>query len=187
MTEEFWLDNIKVLYENYLIFFPNKEMTRNQLLNSITRLSIYLFIFFLLFAEDLNWLYLPIFTILIIITLYYINDNKEDYTEKCRNPTKNNPNMNYLMSDYFDENNDKKACDVNDEVIQDQVKDKYYKDLYRNVGDLFETQNSKRQFYTMPSSNLANDQDTFAKWLYNDVNNCKKGGNCMKYEDIRYQ
>jgi hypothetical protein len=192
MTNNFWIEDIKTgnslkLLDKYWSIIPMKEMTRNEQLNTITRLSIYLFIFFLLFANDLNWLYVPIFTVLIVITLYYIKDEKEEYTQECRKPKKDNPNMNYLMSDYFDDNKDLEACDINDEKIQEEVEENYNDGLYRNVGDLYDTHNSKRQFYTMPSTTLANDQETFAKWLYNDVNNCKKGGNCLKYEDIRYQ
>lgn len=186
MKEKFWIYDFSVLYRNnyYLKFYPHSNMTRTQQLNAITRLCIYLLIIFLIFVEDVTWLYLPI--IIIIITIV-IHKNEENFQSTCKKPTSDNPYMNYLMSDYTDDDNEQEACDITDENIQSDIKDEYYSDLYRNTSDLFETHNSERQFYTLPNTTLYNDQDSFAKWLFNDVNNCKKDNQeCLQHEDIRY-
>jgi len=87
-SDVFWFDNYKVLYENdnYILFFPRKNTSRVEQLNSIARFSIYLFVLLLLFGDPLNttWLYIPIFMLLGTIILYKFKDsvavsnNKDD-------------------------------------------------------------------------------------------------------------
>ena len=91
--------------------------------------------------------------------------------------------MNVLISDYDKER--LPACDP--EEKKDEMLDFYNENLYRNVEDLFERKNSERQFYTLPTTTIPNDQTAFAKWLYGTPKTCKYDGiNCLKYEDIRY-
>ena len=73
----FWLNDFSILFknDNYLYFFPSKYMTRNQQLNSLSRYSIYLFVVFFILSNNKNWLYLPIFIILICVMLYFIEKN----------------------------------------------------------------------------------------------------------------
>jgi len=38
----------------------------------------------------------------------------------------------------------------------------------------------------MPSTTVVNDQEGFAKWLYNSPQTCKENSEyCLRYEDIR--
>ena len=56
----------------------------------------------------------------------------------------------------------------------------------QDVDDLFGRYNSQRQFYTMPSTTVPNDQKSFAEWLYKTPETCKENSLCLKYEDNRY-
>lgn len=73
--DNFWLDDYKILYinNNYLKFFPDKNMTKIEQLNAITRFSIYLFILSFMFNINDKWLLLPIFLIIFTIVLFKIH------------------------------------------------------------------------------------------------------------------
>lgn len=118
--------------------------------------------------------------------------NLEDYTKyekaTCRKPTKDNPFMNPLLNDISTYPElQPVACNADDEDVKEEIVDCYNEDLYRDVSDLFERQNSQRQFYTMPQT-YPNDQKSFADWCYKNDNICKVDqSNCLKYEDLRYK
>lgn len=114
----------------------------------------------------------------------------EDHTkyEKsvCKKPTKENPFMNPLLNDIsvYPELQ-VVACNSDDENIKDKIVDCYNEDLYRDVSDLFDRQNSQRQFYTVPQV-YPNDQKSFAEWCYKGDNICKVDqSKCLKYADLR--
>lgn len=75
--EQFWLDNIKDLYQNnnYIKFVPKYEMTRIEQLNSVTRLCLYFIVLIIIFNKNIDWLYIPITVIILCVILYYINEN----------------------------------------------------------------------------------------------------------------
>ena len=55
----FWLDDFSILYnnDNYLNFFPKKNTSRNEQLNSITRFFLYMMIIFYAFDLDEKYIY----------------------------------------------------------------------------------------------------------------------------------
>lgn len=118
--------------------------------------------------------------------------NLDDYTDyekaMCRKPTKDNPFMNPLLNDITTYPElPPVACNADDEEIKDKIVDCYNEDLYRDVSDLFERQNSQRQFYTVPQM-YPNDQKAFAEWCYKNDNICKVDqSKCLKNEDLRYK
>ena len=54
---------------------------------------------------------------------------------------------------------------------------KYFKDIYRDIDDAFDRKSSFRNFYTMPSTSIPNDQMEFANWLYGSKEKTQKEGN----------
>lgn len=204
-NEIFWLDNYRVLYENdsYVNFFPQKNMSYFEKLNSITRFSIYMFLT-LLFLGDTNkknikWLYLPIIIVLGTIFLYKLEklENKKetldtiekpnitpeetyasdklnnDELNNCRKPTNNNPFMNVLLTDFTEDPNRPKACDIQSQDTVNGVYEGFYENLYRNVDDVYEKKNSQRTYYTTPSTTIPNDTKSFAEWCYKLPETCK--------------
>lgn len=81
-TDRFYLENPKVLYDgnNYVKFIPTQNMNYIEKLNSLVRLSIYLFLaLFLLGKNDkknISWFYIPIILFL-GVNLFYAIDKKE--------------------------------------------------------------------------------------------------------------
>ena len=208
--DKFWTYDLSVLYRDkkYLEFFPTNYMTKQEIGNAITRYSIYLFIIFFSFFSMNKFIILPVVIIGFVCFFNQIekidkreenlNKNEEKLKsierfsnkkkkKKCVKPTKNNPYMNVLVSDYKNDVNRPEACDHAEEDIKEEVQENFYSDLYRNVGDLYGKRNSERQFYSMPVSKIVNNQKSFAEWLYKTDDDCKNNGqNCLKYSDKRY-
>jgi hypothetical protein len=208
--EQFWLNNYKILYNdnNYTKFIPSRSMTKIQQLNALSRFSIYAFILIILFDDDEKWLYIPIFIFILCIILYKLhqyelleiknkNKNVEQFDndeydlsiitpekKTCTKSTKDNPFMNFLVSDYLNEPDKKKACTN----VENDINQNFNNELYQDIDDLFDKKNSQRQFYTMPNTQNPNEQKEFAEWLYKIPETCKTDQEtCLKYEDIRFK
>ena len=195
INDSFWLDDYKILFikERITDFFPVKTMTLIEKLNAIFRMSIYLSIILYLLTN--NYLYLYIFIIIGAFTcfIYYTqkdnvelyfnsipnsNDNLIEQTifEDAKNtitPTVENPFMNInLITD--DKTKEAPPPSWNNDNIQEKIEDKFNYNLYRDVGDLYGKSNSQREYYTMPSTTIPNNQTSFAKWCYSVGPTCKE-------------
>lgn len=198
MSDPFWLEQPSILFQSNRLnqFFPNYTMTFIEKLNAISRLAIYLGVALYIVSSNYNWLYLailvPIFTIFMYksqkdnIETYFNNydslDNQINESElltlEVVKPTTNNPFMNInLICD--DRNRSKATESWNDDKVMADIEDKFNYNLYRDTGDLYAKNNSQREFYTMPSTTIPNNQGIFAKWLYGMQETCKeKAINC---------
>lgn len=106
-------------------------------------------------------------------------EKSEQYRkDTCRKPSKANPFANIVFSDYLDASNIAMGCNVDDSEIQNNMQNLYNSTLFRNVGDVWERENSQRMFYTTPIQNVPNSQMDFANWLY------KTGPTC--HENTQY-
>lgn len=160
---DYWFNNIFVLFQNMNEFFPKKEFNRIQKVNSIARFAIYYSILICLFKLDTKYLSLSFCLILLSYYLGYVDTFESITTEKCTKPTNDNPYMNFTIGDQIINPNRPPACDIN--LIK----------------------NNDRNFYTMPSTTLVNDQEGFANFLYGDFGKCKsEGKDCLKNRDNRF-
>ena len=116
----------------------------------------------------------------------YSYDKYEEYLKNtCRSPTPANPFMNPTVNDFGSEM-PPKACNIEDDEIIDDITTSFNKDLFMDVSDLYERQNSQRQFYSIPGSSYP-DTINFANWLYSPESTCKiNQSKCSAFEDIRY-
>ena len=107
--------------------------------------------------------------------LYKINlsDTKIEENKNCTLPTVNNPFMN--INQITDKRNKEAACTYydNEEIAKNVEKDFNF-NLYRDVSDLYNKRNSQREYYTMPSTTIPNDQTSFARWCYLSPPTCKE-------------
>lgn len=203
MTKEnIWYKDIKVLFDKRKIkkFLPFDKYSRNEKLNSIMRLTLYLTIVLLITTLNINYLYILLITGL----LTYIIDisiNKEQFTNEenkkvldkvnedpdikeknidpkkyvldCTLPTNNNPFMNFLLTD---EREKKQACQSYDNPeIKELIEDKFNRKLYRDINSVYNNENSQREFYTMPNTEAMNKQKELGEWLYKTPKTCKEG------------
>jgi hypothetical protein len=120
--------------------------------------------------------------------LPYSYDKYDEFKKNtCQRPTVDNPFMNPLINDYGTKNTTV-ACNVDDAEIDLSIKDNFNKNLYRDIGSVWERENSQRLFYTIPNTQIPNQQTEFAEWLYKTPYTCKEDQHtCLKYEDIRFK
>ncbi len=192
-NDNFWYNDYKILFlSNRLTeFFPTVDMSLIEKLNAIFRLSIYLSI--ILYLITGNYLYLYIMIIVAGFTIYiYYNqrDNIELFFNSINNsddnvivkrivesesdvkPTTENPFMNInLITDNKEKSSAPPSWNNND--MKQNIEENFNFNLYRDVGDLYGKSNSQRQYYTMPSTTIPNEQTAFAKWCYNSGPICK--------------
>ena len=189
-----WFKDYKILFDKTQLskFIPTVNMTNIEKLNACFRLSIYLGIALFLFTGKSEYLLIIILVALFTYFIYnYQKDNMELFFNSFNNsnfnkiqkslmkeeskiePTVNNPFMNI---DLIADDKTKKAAPIswNDKEIKEKIEDKYNYNLYRDVGDLYGKSNSQRQFYTMPSTTIPNNQTSFAKWCYSTGPTCKE-------------
>ncbi len=91
-------------------------------------------------------------------------------------PTAANPFMNVLISEISDNPYRKPAANVQATAVKHEL-DGYFETMfYNDPGDTFNRTQSQRQWVTMPSTTIPNDQEAFQNWLYRvPGQTCKEG------------
>lgn len=194
-NDSFWINNYKILFskERLTEFFPTIQMTLIEKLNAIFRMSIYLSILLYLFTSNYLYLYIMIIVGLFTCFIFYNQkDNIELYFNSLENSNNNNIEKNiyedkmntikpsienpFMNINLITDSKDKEAPlpSWNNDKIQKDIEDKFNYNLYRDVGDLYGKNNSQREFYTMPSTTIPNNQTSFAKWCYGVGPTCKE-------------
>jgi hypothetical protein len=192
----FWGEDLKILINKERLneIFPSDTMTRSEKLNSVTRLIIYISLALSMYNKNIKYMYITLISMGVVLFMVKNDANKvkEGFVEKveCQAPTKNNPFMNVLMSDYSEAKEKKIACSTSDIEIKKAIDKNYDDGLYKDSDNLFDKKNSQRQFYTNPSTTIPNDQDSYSKWLYKSTTSCKEDSvNCSDniYERLQQQ
>ena len=194
-----WYNDIVNFFDinNMLLFYPTSEMEYSEKLNSIMRLILYITIILYSLKNDLKVFILLIVAGIVIYIMYTMDENKEKYItdkdmyerygieddedeiETCTKPSRENPFMNVTMNEYAENPKREKACKINNKV--NEYIDQYFnEDLYRSVDDIYNKNASERQYYTMPVTEIPNNQDKFAQWLYGNEDKTCKEGNLLK-------
>jgi hypothetical protein len=208
ITTPFWYKQPSILYEkdSILEFFPSRKFDITRKLNAILRLTILYSLLMFLITKTTIYLIIPF--VASIITWFIWSRQKDTHTDdiledsindkiddlvkindletECRIPTKDNPFMNPPIHEY---SNDKflkpKACpSYNNVGVQNRIEELFNDDLYRDVKDIFNKNNSQRQFYTVPGKQVPNDQSSFAEWLYGRPKTCKEGNSYACLSDL---
>ena len=62
-NDSFWYDDIRILfnYERMNEFFPSKDMTLEEQLNSLVRLTLYISVLFILYKKQITYIYIFVF------------------------------------------------------------------------------------------------------------------------------
>ena len=94
--------------------------------------------------------------------------------KNCQSPTVDNPLMNIMLTDNLYDK--RPACNIGDENILKSIDNKImgdYKDrLYNDTTSIYNKRVNQRPFYSMPNTQVPNDQGNFAKWLYETPVGC---------------
>ena len=186
----FWINNPKILIDDYQEIIPNNKMTINTFYNTITRCLLYLIIISYLLFKNIIFI---IILIIIIIYIIMLNNNQNKIINKtnnieinneveCRDSTVNNPMANpYVVGSKLNI----KACKNLDSLkVLNNLRFNVYEDSNRpqNIKIL------ERSYYTLPVTDYPNDINSFINELYKtSKKSCKKDAeNCDSYRDLRF-
>ena len=89
-------------------------------------------------------------------------------------PTKNNPFMNFSLTDYKENKNRGKASIYNDEIKED-INKILFKNNIKEIS-LTDKENQKfleRQFYSTPNTQIMSQQKELGLWLYGSSGKCR--------------
>lgn len=179
----FWLTNPFILIdrEHIINLYPKSNYDIDEKLNAITRLII-LLTFIGVFVLRHNILRLIVTTIitLCVIIIYHKYKSKFEVLEGLKQmnnvntlPTPNNPYMNTSPIDYGENPQRNKAANAYDckitNNIKESVKSNLNKKLFKCMNDENDFNNFDRQFYTMPNTQIPNNQNQFMKFCYGNT------------------
>jgi hypothetical protein len=179
-------------------FLPLINMTFKDKLLAIVNLIIFLSLIFSLIFKNIIFILLGIIIIIFIFYIYLFHEkvkidtnetlisrNLAMYDNKiCVKPSIDNPFMNPTIIDYTNSNNNIKACPFNKEEITDNINTYFKKNVYKDINDIYERNFSERQFYTVPSTTIPNDRQSYEKWLYFKGKTCKENNGIQCYNNI---
>ena len=168
----FWYEDPTILFATDRLdeFFPSKPMTIEEQLNATIRLLLYISIILIVYSGNINYIYIVIFGLIMTYLIYkYSDDNslkkvkKEDFVpnyNKNKNyvlPTLDNPFMNIQFDDYIKNPNRESLNKLNNyknPKLNNLIEQKFNYNLYKDVSDIFDKNNSQRQFYTVPVTTI---------------------------------
>jgi hypothetical protein len=92
-------------------------------------------------------------------------------------PTDRNPFMNVLLDEIKYNPTRPPAADITEKNVKITLDDFFRVEFTSDPTDVFGKTQSQRQFITMPSTTVPNDQDSYQSWLYKiPGKTCKEGG-----------
>ena len=194
----FWLENPNVLLnKNYITeIWPNSDFDLARKLNAITRIIIIMAILGYFLTKSP---YIPISAVvsLIVLVIIYKSKGKNSIKEGFKSeflepekelnkilqkeftmPTKKNPVMNILMNEYKENPHRKPAAPAYNDQVHKEINENATtqdKRLFKNLGDNLSFENSMRNFYAMPNTQIPNNQKEFAEFCYGNMPSCKDG------------
>ena len=203
----FWINDISILFNKnkFLEVIPTSNMKISDKLNAVFRLSIYYFVTITIIRKNLNNIFIPILVGIVTIIIYnnykkinnietvdedvqnnYTTSNSKSDSESlsCRLPTKDNPFMNPTEIDVANGNMEQACSSYNNSVIRELEDINFNRGLYMNTNDIYNNENSQRNFYTLPVSGIINDQTGFAEWCYGREASCKDGNGIQCQSNI---
>jgi hypothetical protein len=181
----FWLNDYSILFKNE--FWPTNSMSYIEKLNAITRVVVSVSLLGFCVTRELKYIWVGLFTLLIIIVYYKSVDTPEAFTglKTSRTvPTQQNPLMNVLLPEINGNPNRGEALKYNSKTekkIIDEVKKGLDPRIYRGTNNEMDLEYSMRQFYTNASTTVPNNQEDFSKFCYGDMISAKEGNEVALY------
>lgn len=194
-------------------FTEHDQRCTASALNSFTRFGIYLGVILALVRFEPAWLLIGLVFAVIAFGAWFYMDSKgatrEGFVDteapivEARDvdgayipdiigssprdrttPTAANPFMNVLVNEISENPTKQPASNVDSIAIKNQLDDYFQTMFASDPGDTFQHTQSQRQFVTMPSTTIPNDQESFQNWLYRvPGQTCKEGNYGVCYFD----
>ena len=194
-SEQIWYEDLGgfITADNYYVILPASYMSFDEKINALLRLFIYIGLVLTLVLANIKYMFFGIIAAVVSVVIVEFDKNRKKKVEQflaakdlavvndtlCVRSTIENPFMNPSIADITYNPNRPPACDISDKQVQDTIENNFNKRLFKDVGDLYAKMSSQREFYTVPSTTIPNDQMQFAEWLYGSSMTCKEGNGLM--------
>jgi hypothetical protein len=179
-----WYNDVAVLWKDGRLreFFPAVDQTPEERVNALVRLIAYASVLSFAYNNHLRTLVIG-GGIIAVVSLAFKPNRNERYPSSatdpvttaqalgsppCTKPTRDNPFGNFLLTD---DTSRAPACMYDD--VKDDVHKHFNEGLIRNATDVYQKENSQRQFMTMPVTSTIPDTAAFANFLYGGMRSCK--------------
>lgn len=181
-----WYKDLGLFVRRAREFWPSRDQTFEERVNAMVRFTLYATGLVYLFNRQPRYLAFGLVFVLVLTAVYVLRPHPPPPSpphqhaasvaatgsRHCTRPTKDNPFGNVLLTEYADNPDRPEACMYDD--VKDAMRQSFNHNLFRNLTDVYEKQNSQRQFYTMPNTTIPNNQNDFAQFLYGTGPTCKE-------------
>ena len=205
MPEKIWYEDLPGLFTstNYYVILPLQSLTLEEKLNAIVRFFVYFGVILSLVLGNANHLFWGITALVATVVVYryqqetkkrvqgYMEGKSVDVIDNtvCKRTTVENPFMNPTVDEYGTKVGYETACPIHNEKVYDKMNDNFHERLFQDCSDIYDKMSSQRQFYTVPSTSIPNDQEAFMNWVYRSPPTCKEGNGfgCMTqvFDDVQ--
>jgi hypothetical protein len=179
MSEKLWLTDPSILFsvQTWQKFVPTKDMDVPAALNSVVRFTVYFAV--LLFVGSGKSSYLLAIPLVLVVTVVFsklfptTRQLVETFTsstaivKQYTNPTGENPFMNVLLPEIIDNPNRPDAAPITSNKVKHEIRKAFQQtsDIYMDTSDKFDQAQAMRNFHTLQSSTIPNNQDGFLQFL----------------------
>jgi hypothetical protein len=184
VADPVWYRDVRALARRPGEFFPCRDHSPEERVNSVVRLLLYISLAVFLYARRAKYLLFGLGAVALVSLAYrgpagargHVLSSRPASTSgvrvrdvqrakrQCTLSTPDNPFANMLLSDLADNPGRAPACKYDEH--QDLIEANFNKGLVRNVYDVYDKENSQRQFMTMPVTTGIPDTVAFAKFCY---------------------
>ena len=198
-SDPLWSDKVSIIWDTDRLteFWPSKYQSFNEKVNAICRFLAYTGILLAMAKNDSIYIVISLALIVFVTILgktakqpksktsymlkQWFPEVANGIARECQKPTQDNPFANRQLTDKGTRD---PACYV-DDVAQD-TRDIYKSGMPVDATDPYMRNNGFRQFYSMPNTQIPNNQEAFAKWCYNPGETCKSNPkSCTGFENSR--
>ncbi|ABT16608.1 hypothetical protein ATCVMO0605SPH_544R [Acanthocystis turfacea Chlorella virus MO0605SPH] len=180
-ADAIWFKDIRVLLLRPSEIIPSRDQSDAERINAIVRLVLYCSLAVALIRSNIMYLVLGLAIIAIISLAFAMGEKKKKKNESysnlrpttvkrerkaCSPTTADNPFSNATVGALLGDEGRAPACSYDTPGVAKEMRKNFNKGLFRNLDDVYEVENSQRQFYTMPVTTGAPDTIAFAEFLY---------------------
>lgn len=184
-----WFQNISILWLRPSEIIPSRDQSDEERVNALVRLVLYCSVAVALIRTNAMYAVLGLAIVVIITLSYALGKKKKTQNEAYSNirpttvkrekksfsaSTPLNPFGNATVGALLENPGRPPMQGYDEPGVAKQIRKNFNKGLFRNLDDVYEVENSQRQFVTMPVTTSAPDTIAFAEYLFGNKKTCKE-------------
>jgi len=184
-----WFKNLSILWLRPSEIIPSRDQSDEERINALVRLVLYCSVAVALIRMNAMYAVLGLAIIVIITLSYALGKKKKSQNESYSNirpttvkrerksfssSTPLNPFGNATVGALLEDPGRPPMQGYDEPGVAKQIRKNFNKGLFRNLDDVYEVENSQRQFVTQPVTTSAPDTIAFAQYLFGNQPTCKE-------------